>query len=107
MITNLVLYRNELKNKTIHTYKLLGILNELILSKEIFKSLDEISIFIEKVYNLEVKYNSKDLYLKDINNLVINKNKFNKKEILNFINNKIKEYGYEYKSNNKKGYFNL
>lgn len=107
MITNLVLYRNELKNKTIHTYKLLGILNELILSKEIFKSLDEISIFIEKVYNLEVKYSSKDLYLKDINNLVINKNKFNKKEILNFINNKIKEYGYEYKSNNKKGYFNL
>ena len=64
-------------------------------------------MFIEKVYNLEVKYNSKDLYLKDINNLVINKNKFNKKEILNFINNKIKEYGYEYKSNNKKGYFNL
>lgn len=107
MITNLVLYRNELKNKTIHTYKLLGILNELILSKEIFESLDEISIFIEKVYNLEVKYSSKDLYLKDINNLVINKNKFNKKEILNFINNKIKEYGYEYKSNNKKGYFNL
>ena len=107
MITNLVLYRNELKNKTIHTYKLLGILNELILSKEIFESLDEISMFIEKVYNLEVKYNSKDLYLKDINNLVINKNKFNKKEILNFINNKIKEYGYEYKSNNKKGYFNL
>ena len=107
MITNLVLYRNELKNKTIHTYKLLGILNELILSKEIFESLDEISMFIEKVYNLEVKYNSKDLYLKDINNLVINKNKFNKKEILNFINNKIKKYGYEYKSNNKKGYFNL
>ena len=107
MITNLVLYRNELKNKTIHTYKLLGILNELILSKEIFESLDEISMFIEKVYNLEVKYNSKDLYLKDINNLVINKNKFNKKEILNFINNKIKKYEYEYKSNNKKGYFNL
>ena len=48
-------------------------LNELILSKEIFESLDEISMFIEKVYNLEVKYNSKDLYLKDINNLVINK----------------------------------
>ena len=109
MITNLVIYRNELKNKTIHTYKLLGILNELILSKEIFKSLDEISMFVEKIYNLEVKYDSKDLYLKDINNLVINKNKFNKQELLSFIDNKIKEYGYECKnkSNNKKGYFNI
>ena len=109
MITNLVIYRNELKNKTIHTYKLLGILNELILSKEIFKSLDEISMFVEKIYNLEVKYDSKDLYLKDINNLVINKNKFNKKELLSFIDNKIKEYGYgcKNKSNNKKGYFNI
>ena len=59
MITNLVLYRNELKNKTIHIYKLLGILNELILSKEIFESLDEIKKYEEKLYKLRSYFNDK------------------------------------------------
>ena len=36
MYNSLILYRNELKNRIIPKYKLIGIITELIYSKDIF-----------------------------------------------------------------------
>ena len=55
MYENLILYRNELKNKNIPKYKIIGIIVELIFSKEIFKSNKEIGIFLKEVFNIEFK----------------------------------------------------
>lgn len=50
MYNNLILYRNELKNKNIPKYKIVGIVVELIFSKEIFKSNKEVGIFLKDVF---------------------------------------------------------
>ena len=55
MYNNLILYRNELKNKNIPKYKIVGIVVELIFSKEIFKSNKEVGIFLKDVFNIEFK----------------------------------------------------
>lgn len=55
MYNNLILYRNELKNKNIPKYKIVGIVVELILSKEIFKNNKEVGIFLKDVFNVEFK----------------------------------------------------
>lgn len=55
MYTNLILYRNELKNKSILKYKVIGIITELVYSKEIFKKNDDIKIFAEKILDVELK----------------------------------------------------
>ncbi|NFN18967.1 hypothetical protein FDB52_07000 [Clostridium botulinum] len=55
MYNNLILYRNELKNKNIPKYKIVGIVVELIFSKEIFKNNKEIGVFLKKVFNIEFK----------------------------------------------------
>ena len=55
MNRQLILYRNELKNSKIQTYKLIGIVSELVLSKEIFKNNIDIEDFIVNVFNLRFK----------------------------------------------------
>lgn len=55
MYTNLLLFRNELKNKSIPKYKLVGIVVELLLSKEIFKRNSEIATFVKDVFNIDFK----------------------------------------------------
>ena len=50
MNRQLILYRNELKNSKIQTYKLIGIVSELVLSKEIFKNNIDIEDFIVNVF---------------------------------------------------------
>ena len=55
MYNNLILYRNELKNKNIAKYKIVGIVVELIFSKEIFKNNKEIAVFLKDVFNIEFK----------------------------------------------------
>lgn len=50
MYDNLILFRNELKNKNVSNYKLIGIVTELIFSKEIFKRNSEISAFIQEIF---------------------------------------------------------
>lgn len=55
MYTNLILYRNELKNKNIPKYKIIGIITELIYSKRIFKKNKDIEIFVKEVFNIELK----------------------------------------------------
>ena len=55
MYSKLVVYRSELNSKAISKYKILGILCELILSKELFKRNSDISIFLKEVLFLEFK----------------------------------------------------
>ncbi|MDD3186822.1 MAG: hypothetical protein PHD70_14470 [Anaerostipes sp.] len=55
MNKDLVLYRNELKNKIVPKYKLIGIVNEIIFSKELFKRNYEIVIFLNVVFNINYK----------------------------------------------------
>lgn len=55
MYTSLILYRNELKNKSIPKYKMVGMVTELLYSKIIFKHNRDISYFIKDVFNLEFK----------------------------------------------------
>lgn len=55
MYNNLILYRNELKNKLIPKYKLIGIVSSLLLSKEIFKKNTEIYDFVKEVFSIELK----------------------------------------------------
>ncbi len=55
MYTNLVLYRNELKNKTIPKYKIIGIVAELLYSKLLFPKNSDIAIFLKDVFNVEFK----------------------------------------------------
>lgn len=47
------LYKNELKNKKVLPYKLIGITSELILSKEMFKSNKDIIPFLDEVYSVK------------------------------------------------------
>lgn len=55
MRTKLILFRNELKNKTIPTYKMIGIVSELLLSKEIFRTNAELEEFLSDVCSLHFK----------------------------------------------------
>lgn len=52
---NFLLFKNELKNKIVSKYKLIGISSELILSFNIFPKNDDIKIFIESTFNLDFK----------------------------------------------------
>ena len=55
MFTNLLLFRNELKNKNMPKYKLIGIVVELLLSKDIFKRNSNIATFLKDVFDIELK----------------------------------------------------
>ncbi len=55
MYKSLILYRNELKNKQIYKYKLIGIVSELLLSKQIFPKNKDIGEFLESIFNLTYK----------------------------------------------------
>ncbi len=55
MYNNLVLYRNELKNKSIKKYKVIGITAELILSKKTFRKNADIEKFIWDIFNEKLK----------------------------------------------------
>ncbi len=55
MFNNLLLYRNELKIKSIPKYKILGIVTELLYSKEVFSHNSEIIDFLKDVLSLEYK----------------------------------------------------
>lgn len=55
MYTNLLLFRNELKNRNIPRYRLIGIIVELLLSKEVFKRNSEIASFVKDIFGVELK----------------------------------------------------
>lgn len=53
--TNLVIYRNELKGRNVPKYKFIGIISELILSKEIFNKNSELIDFVEVVFSVRFR----------------------------------------------------
>lgn len=55
MYKNLVLYRNELKNNIVPRYKMIGIVTELLLSKEIFAKNSEIDTFLVNIFMVRYK----------------------------------------------------
>ena len=93
MYNNLILYRNELKNKNIPKYKILGIVTELILSEEIFKNNKEIGIFLKDVFNVEFKkyvMKSRTIIISRVCRVIADDTKMNyKNKLIYFINDKI------------------
>ena len=51
----LIIYKNELKNSNPSRYKLIGIVTQLILSREIFDKNSDIEKFLDVVFELEFK----------------------------------------------------
>lgn len=55
MYNNLLLYRNELKIKSIPKYKIIGIVTELLYSKKIFSRNSEIIGFLQDVFSIKYR----------------------------------------------------
>ncbi|MCQ4669757.1 hypothetical protein NE689_00385 [Lactonifactor longoviformis] len=55
MYNKLILFRNELKNKTVPKYKIIGIVSELILSRQVFPRNLDIEEFLKEIFSLEFK----------------------------------------------------
>lgn len=94
MYKNLVLYRNELKNKTIPKYKLIGIVTELIYSKKIFKRNKDIKTFVNDIFDIELKdyiLKSRTMIVAKISKEIVYSENTNlyKSALNNFINNQI------------------
>lgn len=93
MYENLILYRNELKNKNIPKYKIIGIIVELIFSKEIFKSNKEIGIFLKEVFNIEFKnyvMKSRTMIVSRVCKKILDDSNINyKNRLIEFINKQI------------------
>lgn len=96
MLERLILYRNELKNKSIYSYKLIGILIELIYSREIFPQNSNIGDFLLDVFNIQYKkyvMRSRTIIVSRICRFIMTRNEdrsYNRK-ILDFINARIAE----------------
>ena len=86
--TDLLIYRNELKNRNVAKYKMIGILSDIILSLD-FAELKE---FINNITNVKC-YSSVDtnetVLLRIIDYILHNKIIINKKELIKFIQNYI------------------
>ena len=55
MYNNLLLYRNELKIKSIPKYKIVGIVTELLYSKKMISRNSEIIAFLQEVFSIEYR----------------------------------------------------
>ncbi|HFI0633822.1 TPA: hypothetical protein ACGO2G_000280 [Streptococcus suis] len=93
---NLILYRNELKNLKLPMYKVIGIVSELILSKQVFRKNSEIEAFILEVFNLKLKsylYKSRTLLVARMTREIVNQEISGKqiKMLYNFVVVKIDE----------------
>ena len=91
MYTNLILYRNELKNKTIPKYKIVGIVTELIYSKIIFNRNKDVENFIKDIFNIEFRsyvIKSRSMIVAKIAKIIINfeNNTEYKNKLAEFIN---------------------
>lgn len=52
---NILVFKNELKNKIVSKYKLIGISSEVILSFEIFKKNTDLEEFIQDIFSFEFR----------------------------------------------------
>ena len=102
MYKELILFRNELKNKFIPKYKLIGIVSELLLSKQIFLKNMDIEDFLMEVFGLKFKaylYRSRTMIVARVTKEIIAMEKDNeyKNKLYKFIQKKIDEIGDEKK----------
>lgn len=106
MYKELILFRNELKNKFIPKYKLIGIVSELLLSKQIFLKIMDIEDFLMEVFGLKFKaylYRSRTMIVARVTKEIIAMEKDNeyKNKLYKFIQKKIDEIGDEKKEKNQ------
>lgn len=55
MYKELIIYRNELKNTRVPKYKFVGIVTEILLSKDVFIKNAEIASFLKTAFNIDYK----------------------------------------------------
>ncbi len=96
MYSNLILYRNELKNKQVYKYKVIGIVSELIFSKNIFLKNKDIVLFLNDVFNVTYKdyiIKSRTMIVAKISKKIISDDNINLyiRNLTYFINTKIDE----------------
>nr|DAK99083.1 MAG TPA: hypothetical protein [Caudoviricetes sp.] len=94
MYKKLILYRNELKNKSVPKYKIIGIVSELLLSKQIFALNHDIVEFLKDVFSLEFKeyvFHSRTLVVARVTReiLSIENDSIYKNKLYKFIQEKI------------------
>lgn len=96
MYKNLILFRNELKNKVVPNYKIIGIVSELLLSKKIFPKNIDIEDFLKDIFGLELKsylFKSRSLIVSKVIREIKSMKKENtyKRKLYKFIEQKIEE----------------
>lgn len=96
MYEELILFRNELKNRLIPKYKVIGIVIEMLFSKELFSKNSEIEDFLKEVFSLEFKlylFKSRTLVAARVSKEILYMEKNNQylKKLYKFIENKIDE----------------
>lgn len=101
MYNKLLIFRNELKSKEVYKYKLIGIVIELIFSKQIFLKNLEMKVFLKDVFGFEAKdyvFKSRTLVIAKVSKLILKKENYEElqKKLLLFINKNI-----EYMKNNE------
>lgn len=110
MYTNLILYRNELKNRNTLRYKLIGIVVELLFAKEIFPKNSDIKTFLDEVMNIQFKIyimKSRTMIVARVSKMLATQeieNQYNK-ALYKFINDKIEELKKEGEIKEKKNDF--
>lgn len=111
MYTNLILYRNELKNKNIAKYKIIGITAELIFSKKIFQKNRDVEKFLKDVFNIEYKgyvMKSRTMVVARVSREILSyeDNEVCRKQLVQFINMQIDIIKNEENIKDKKNEFN-
>lgn len=96
MYSNLLIYRNELKIKSIQKYKLIGIVVELLFSKMVFPRNSEIVDFLNDVFSVEFKsyiIKSRTLIAAKLCRYIENEESITafQKELYKFVCNKIED----------------
>ena len=103
MYKELILFRNELKNKSIPKYKIIGIVSELLLSKQIFAKNADIEEFLSDVFGMKFKaylYKSRTIVVARVTKEIVALERDNdyKNKLYKFVQKKIDEL----KDNEKK-----
>lgn len=103
MYKELILFRNELKNKSIPKYKIIGIVSVLLLSKQIFSKNADIEEFLNDVFGLKFKaylYRTRTMIVARVTKEIIalEKDDEYKNKLYKFVQKKIDEL----KDNEKK-----
>jgi hypothetical protein len=112
MYRDFVIFRNELKNSKLPKYKLIGIITEILFSKEIFYKNIDISNFLENVFYIEFKpyvMKSRTMIVARISRIIYNSERNEyieyKKNLLRFLNCEIEKMHNDGKQKKEKNQF--